>query len=100
MIGYGWILSVAWICISLGAAMALSAWIVHDKHKDKIIKKLVMDDDSWCSANCRHYAECYINHKDPDDAWKKLEEYCYECPMAKAIYEWEVENETRKRSRS
>jgi hypothetical protein len=33
---------------------------------------------------------CHSNHKDPDDAWKELEDYCMSCPMAEALYEkWE-----------
>ena len=89
MTEYGWILPVAWVFLCIGIAMALSTWIMYDKRKDKRIKKMVMSDDSWCWQNCKHLEECFSKHKDPDDAMKELDdEYCWECPMAKAIDEW------------
>lgn len=99
LVEYGWILPVAWICISAGAAMALSAWIMHDRHHDKRVKAMVMSTDSWCRNTCRHYADCFGHYKDPDDAWKALDEYCYDCPMAMAVEEWEQQEAMKERSR-
>jgi hypothetical protein len=64
--------------------------------RQKRIKSIVRDSESWCSKNCITYEMCHINHKDPDDAWKELEDYCMSCPMAEALYEkWEEEVKCR-----
>lgn len=99
MQGYGWIFPVGWLFLCIGAAMAMSAWIVHDKNREKRVKKMVMSTDSWCSQTCRHYEECFSNHKDPDDALKELDDYCYSCPMAMAIDEWEQREAAKQRSK-
>ena len=97
MTEYGWILPAVWLGICIGAAMALSTWIVRDKHKTNRIKEMVMKDDSWCIENCEKWAYCHSRHKDPDDAWKELEEYCYDCPLALAIEDWEEKERLKKK---
>ena len=77
-----------------GLGIAMSCWIAHDKRKDRRIKAMVYDNESWCQQNCRLLNECFSRYKDPDDAWHELEDYCCNCPMAKAIDVWE---QTKKR---
>ena len=90
---------VAVIALAIGVAVALCSCISHDKRKADRIKNMVYNNESWCQQNCRHYEECYSNHKDPDDAWDELEDYCCECPMAMAVDVWEEEESKRKRSK-
>ena len=90
-----WFIPFAVVCLTVGIGIALASCIAHDRIKEDRIKKMVYDRDSWCQDNCRHYAECYSVHEDPDDAWKELEDYCCQCPMAKAIDVWEQEQKKR-----
>lgn len=92
------LLPVAVIALTIGIAVALGSSIAHDKRKEKRIMNMVLDSESWCQRNCRLLEECYSNNEDPDDAWKVLDNYCCECPMAKAIDVWEQEKEKQKRS--
>ena len=55
----------------------------------KRIKAIVRDQWSWCSQNCLTYEMCDSNHKDPDDVWKELEDYCSRCPLMANIEMWE-----------
>lgn len=97
---YGLILPVAWLSICIGIALALSTWIVYDKRRDKRIKRMAMSDDSWCWENCKHLEECFATHKDPDKAMNALvKEYCDDCPMAKAVEEWEQQEAIKQRGK-
>lgn len=87
--GYGWILPVVWLSVCVGISLALSSWIVHDKHKTKRIMKMVINEKSWCRNNCKHYDYCFENNESVYDALKELAEYCTRCPMAKAVEVWE-----------
>jgi hypothetical protein len=72
-----------------GLAIAMSSWIAHDKRRDRRIKAMVYNNDSWCQHNCKSLEECFSRYKDPDEAWREIEEICCDCPMAKAIDIWE-----------
>lgn len=97
MIDAFWMFPVVYFGLIFGLAVALSSWIAHDKRREKRIRDMVYNNESWCNENCRHYEECMSNHKDPDDAWAELEDYCCNCPMAKAIDVWERDQQIKKR---
>ena len=80
-----WIIPIAWFSLVIGIAIALASWIAYDKRKEKRLRKMILESDSWCWANCRRLESCYGKHKDPDEAWKELQDYCSECPLARSI---------------
>ena len=98
--GYGWILPVAWFSICVGIALALSSWIVHDKHRMKKIMHMVLDEKSWCNKNCKMFDYVFEHNEDAYQALKELGEYCWECPMAKAVEVWEREQAIKNRGDS
>ena len=89
MIEIVWFVPVIYVAVTIGVAITLGSWIAYDKRRENRIKSMVYDCNSWCDANCRHHEYCFSQHEDPDDAWKELESYCMECPMAKAVDVWE-----------
>lgn len=93
------LIPVAIICVTAGIGLALGSCIAHDKRKEKRIREMVCNDESWCNQNCKHYTYCFGIHGDPDEAWKELEDYCCQCPMARAIDEWEKSQEVKKRGK-
>jgi hypothetical protein len=92
-----WVFPIAWLAIILGVVITLASWIAYDKRKDKRMKEMITSNGSWCSQNCRNYRYCYQTYKDPDDAWKELEEHCSECPMAKAMEMIETEKRRKQK---
>lgn len=90
MIEVVWFFPVIWIAVTAGIAIALSSWIVYDKHREKRLMRMVQDPDYWCSDNCKNYDWCFSNYKDPDDALDALEDFCIQCPMRKALEEYEL----------
>ena len=93
------LIPVAIICVTAGIGIALGSCIAHDKRKSNRVKRMVYDSESWCQQNCKHLEDCYSRYEDPDDAWIELEDFCCNCPMAKAIDVWEREQEIKKRGK-
>ena len=46
-----------------------------------------MHDDEFCFHHCKIHEEVYSSFKDPDDAWRELDDggHCIGCPMAQAM---------------
>ena len=93
------LIPVAVIAFTIGVGIALGSCISHDKRKANRVKRMVISSDSWCQHNCRYCDECYSKHKDPDNAWKELEDHCIDCPMAKAIDVWEEQEIIKERGK-
>ena len=71
--------------VLIGLAIAMSSWIAHDKRREKRIRNMVYDSESWCQQHCRYLEDCWNKNKDPDEAWKELDDHCCNCPMSMAI---------------
>ena len=93
------IVIIAWIALSVGIALALSSWIVYDKIRNKRMMIRVFENGSWCEENCKKLEYCMSQHKDPDDAWKALDSWCCECPMAAVMDMLEKEDRERRKKK-
>ena len=73
--------------VIIAVIVGLLAWYIEDNRRWRIARKMFNDPESWCYKNCKLHEECFSNHKDPDDAWDELQDYCSKCPMMCAVEE-------------
>lgn len=72
-------------CLLFAAVAVCVALLINNRMEMKRIEKWVCNPDSWCADNCLIHAKCFANSKDTGEAFKRLEHYCNNCPIAKAF---------------
>jgi len=74
-------LLIMFVGFMLGVLLAVVVRFVYDQIISKKYLDGIYNPHGWCIDGCKYMEECYTNHKDPDDAEKQLEEYCFRCPI-------------------
>lgn len=100
MISIAWFIPVVYFSLIIGMAATVSTWIMYDKRKEKRLEERVLDNESWCKANCKCYEWCISNYTNQGDAWDALEDFCINCPMRKAAEILERDQQIKKRGKT
>ena len=64
-------------------------WWFEDCRRWDKVRKMAEDENYWCEQACLYCKQCNENHKDPDDVWNELQDYCSRCPLVANIEMWE-----------
>ena len=79
------ILFIFYACLLIGTGV-LAGIIIEQNISRKNASNRIYDDD-FCWNCCKIHEEVYSNFKDPDDAWKELDDgnHCADCPLICAM---------------